>query len=70
MARLSVLAITAVAVIAIPEAQAVDTSNNAAETEEVTVTGRSDRLAYFIVTRGICEAEDASSGSLHSQDGR
>ena len=39
MARLSVLAITAVAVIAIPEAQAVDTSNNAAETEEVTVTG-------------------------------
>ena len=39
MARLSVLAITAVAAIAIPEAQAVDTSNNAAETEEVTVTG-------------------------------
>jgi iron complex outermembrane recepter protein len=39
MARLSVLAITAVAVIAIPEAEAVDTSNNAAETEEVTVTG-------------------------------
>ena len=39
MARLSVLAITAVAVIAIPEAQAVDTSSNAAETEEVTVTG-------------------------------
>jgi len=37
MARLSVLAITAVAVIAIPEAQA--TSNDAAETEEVTVTG-------------------------------
>jgi len=39
MARLSVLAITAVAVIAIPEAQAVDTSSNAVETEEVTVTG-------------------------------
>lgn len=39
MARLSILAITAVAVIAIPEAQAVDTSGNAAETEEVTVTG-------------------------------
>lgn len=38
-ARLSVLAITAVALIAIPEAQAVDISNNAAETEEVTVTG-------------------------------
>ena len=36
MARLSV-AITAVAVIAIPESQA--TSNNAAETEEVTVIG-------------------------------
>ena len=39
MARLSVLAITAVAVIAIPKADAVDTSRNAAETEEVTVTG-------------------------------
>jgi len=39
MARLSVLAITAVAVIAIPEAQAVDSSPNAAEAEEVTVTG-------------------------------
>jgi len=39
MARLSVLAITAVAVIAIPEAEAVDSSSNAAETEEVTVTG-------------------------------
>src|ERR1044071_4904116 len=39
MARLSVLAITAVAVIAIPEAQAVDTSSNTAETEAVTVTG-------------------------------
>ena len=34
-----VLAISAVAAIAIQEAQAVDTSNNAAETEEVTVTG-------------------------------
>ena len=31
MARLRVLAITAVAVIAIPEAQAVDTSSNAAD---------------------------------------
>ena len=39
MARLSVLAITAVAVIAISEALAVDTSSNAAETEGVTVTG-------------------------------
>ncbi|HEY2047694.1 MAG TPA: TonB-dependent receptor [Candidatus Udaeobacter sp.] len=39
MARLSVLAIAAVAVIAIPESQAVDTSSNAAETEAVTVTG-------------------------------
>jgi iron complex outermembrane recepter protein len=39
MARLRVFAITAVAVMAIPEVQAVDTSNNAAETEEVTVTG-------------------------------
>ena len=39
MARLRVLAVTAVAVIAIAEAQAVDTPSNAAETEEVTVTG-------------------------------
>jgi hypothetical protein len=39
IARLSVLAITAVAVIAIQEAQAVDTSNNAAQAEGVTVTG-------------------------------
>src|SRR5215831_10094416 len=39
MASLSVLAITAVAVTGIPEAQAVDTSGNMAETEPVTVTG-------------------------------
>src|SRR5215471_17928018 len=39
MARLSVVAITIIAVIAIPEAQAVDTPNTAAETEGVTVTG-------------------------------
>ena len=38
MARLSVLALAAVAVTAIPEAHAVDTSSNAAETEAVTVT--------------------------------
>ena len=70
MARLSVLAITAVAAIAIPKAPAVDTANNAAETEAVTVTGEATGVAYFAVTRGICEAEDASSGSLHSQDDR
>src|SRR5499427_3574587 len=35
----SVLAITAVVVVAIQEAQAIDTSNNAAEAEGVTVTG-------------------------------
>ncbi len=35
----SVLAITSVAVAAIQEAQAADTSNNSAETEEITVTG-------------------------------
>ena len=40
VARLSILAITAFAVIAIQEADAVDTSSNAAETEGVTVTGR------------------------------
>jgi hypothetical protein len=70
MARLRVLAITAVAVIAISEAQAVDTSNNAAETEEVTVTAEATGSLTSLVTRGICEAEEASSGSLHSQDDR
>jgi len=39
MARLTILAIAAVAAIAIPVSQAVDTSSNAAETEAVTVTG-------------------------------
>jgi iron complex outermembrane receptor protein len=39
MARLSVLAVAAVAIIAIPESHAVDASSNAAETEAVTVTG-------------------------------
>lgn len=39
MVRSSLLAITAVALIAIPRAQAVDTSSNTAETEVVTVTG-------------------------------
>ena len=39
MPRLGVLAITVVAVIAIPEVHAVDTSSNAAETERVTITG-------------------------------
>ena len=39
MARLRVLAVTAAAVIAIPKAQAVDTSANAVETERVMVTG-------------------------------
>jgi hypothetical protein len=43
MARLSVLAITVVAVAAILEAQAADTSNNSVETEEVTVTGEATR---------------------------
>jgi iron complex outermembrane receptor protein len=38
--RLGALAITAVAVIGIQIAQAAETSNNAAETEEVTVTGK------------------------------
>ena len=38
MARLKILAITAVAVIALPAAQAVETSTNAAEAEGVTVT--------------------------------
>ena len=39
MARLRLLAITAVAVVVIPGAQAADSSSNAAEIERVTVTG-------------------------------
>src|SRR5215469_837249 len=39
MARLSILAIAAIAVIAVPQAFSADTSNNAVETETVTVTG-------------------------------
>jgi hypothetical protein len=39
MVRSSLLAITAVALIPILQAQAADTSSNAAETEAVTVTG-------------------------------
>jgi hypothetical protein len=46
VARLSILAITAFAVIAIQEADAVDTSSNAAETEGVRVTGESFRLRF------------------------
>ena len=70
MARLSVLAITAVAVIAIPQAQAVDTSSNAAETEGRDSHGRGDRIANFDLARGIREAEDAGSRRLHSQNER
>ena len=42
--RWSVLAITAVAVIARQEAQTADTSNNPVETEEVTVTAEATEL--------------------------
>jgi hypothetical protein len=52
----SVLAITAVAVIAIQEAQAVNTSNNSAETEAVTVTEKRGSLT------GVAE-------ELRSEDG-
>jgi hypothetical protein len=70
MARLSVLAITAVAFIAIQTSLAAQTSSNTAETEEVTVTGEATGVAYFGVTRGFGEPEEASSESLHSQDDR
>ena len=53
MARLSVLAITAVAVIAIPEAQAVDTSSNAAETEGVTVPCERPRAHSGVVALSL-----------------
>jgi hypothetical protein len=69
MARLSVLAITAVAAIAIPEAQAVDTANNAAETEVVTVTGEATWSLTSLSPEESAK-QKASSGSLHSQDDR
>jgi hypothetical protein len=61
---------TAVAVIAISAAQAVDTSSNPAEAEGVTVTGEANQLTFVGVPRGLRKAEDPSSGSFHSQDGR
>jgi hypothetical protein len=53
MARLSVLAITAVVVIAIPEAQAVDTSSNAAETEGGKSSFQNKGLSQATVCRSI-----------------
>ena len=52
MARLRVLAITAVAVIAISKAQAVDTSNSPAQTEAVTVKREATGSPCKIFERG------------------
>ena len=70
MARLSVLAITVVAVIAIPEAQAVDTLSNAAETERVTVTGETGGSLTSGSPEESAKQKTQGSGILHSQDGR
>ena len=68
--RWSVLATTAVSVIANSNAQAAETSNNSAETEEVTVTGEATGSLTSVSPEESAEAEDANSGSLHSQDDR
>jgi hypothetical protein len=70
MARLSVLAITAVAVIAIPEAQAVDTSSNAAETEAVTVAGEPTGSLTSVSPEESVKQKTQVPGGFRSQDGR
>jgi len=70
MARLSVLAITAVAVITIPEAQAVDTSSNAAETEGVTVTGEATGSLTSASPEESAKQKTQVPGAFRSQDGR
>ena len=70
MARLSVLAITAVAFIAIQTALPAQTSNNTAETEEVTVTGEATGSLTSGSPEESARQKDASSGSIHSQDDR
>jgi iron complex outermembrane receptor protein len=64
MARLSALAITAVAIIAIPEAQAVDTSSNAAETEGVTVTGEATGSLTSVSPEESAKQEKALPGGF------
>jgi iron complex outermembrane recepter protein len=64
MARLRVLAITAVAVIAIPEAQAVDTSSNAAETEGVTVTGEATGSLTSVSPEGSAKQKAQVPGAF------
>jgi predicted TIM-barrel enzyme len=68
MARLSVLGITVVAVIAISVAQAVDTSSTAVEAEGVTVTGEATGSLTSLSPEESAKKKTASSGSLHSQD--
>ena len=64
MARLSVLAITAVTAIAIPKAQAVDTSGNAAETEAVTVTGEATGSLTSVSPEESAEQKTAVPGAF------
>ena len=64
MARLSILAITAVAVITIPETHAVDTSSNAAETEAVTVTGEATRSLTSLSSEESAEQKRQVPGAF------
>src|SRR5262249_36462340 len=64
MARLSVLAIAAVAVVTIPEAQAIGSSSNAAETEQVTVTGESTGSLTSISSEGSAEQKKQIPGAF------
>lgn len=63
----SVLAITAVAVIALQKAQAGNTSNNSAETEAVTVTGEATGSLPSVSPEESAKQKMAVSGSLHSE---
>ena len=53
----SVLAITAVAVIALQKAHAANTSNNSAETEAVTVTGEATGSLTSVSTEECAKQE-------------
>src|SRR5439155_26101745 len=66
----SVLAITAVAVIAIQEAQAANTLNNSAETEAATVMGEATGSLTSVSPEESAKQEKALPGAIHSQDDR
>src|SRR5215831_2119849 len=60
----TVFAITAVAVIAIPEVQAVGTSGNAAETEEVTVIGKATGSLISVSTEEAAKQKTQIPGAF------